>query len=469
MHVETEKVRRHKPINVVLILSWIAVTVITSLTLVVMASPSKYEIAGIKTRVSISPRVAGGSVIALPPLGEIRAQTHSIPVGLNIEVQGINQTNLEQALERSKNSREYFRMVDRDARSSARSLAVKLLALAAFGGLLGCLLLTRKWPYLLAAPLLTVALTGSILLGVYVQFDATAFAQPQITGPLGSVPFLTTSIEKGTNPLDTLREDITLTARNLKEFSAKVEAWQPVEPEKGTIRILSVSDIHNNPAGFSMVQRVSREFKVDFIIDTGDITDFGTPLEASLLTQIKGINKPYLYVPGNHDTAAILSEMSDIPNVVLLDSRSLDEKGISIYGVGDPLSKNALVNPVSDKEMDKLAQNLKDSVDSMKKKPDIVAVHDRRMAERIIGDVPLILSGHTHRAGIEQRDETVMINPGTTGASGLDLLKGKRSPDQIYTASIIYINSKTKELVAVDSIQVTGLTGEFMLTRKLIQ
>lgn len=454
--------------NVVRLLAWLLVIVLVSLALLVIASPSRYEIAGIKTRVSVSPRISGGSVIALPPLGEVRAETHSIPLGLNIDVEGINQARLEDVLNHSKTSRDYFKLVDKDARSSARHFAIRLLLLAALGGLIGCLWLTRKWQYLLAAALISVAIAGLLLFGIYAQFDPTAFTQPQITGPLGSIPFLTTSFEKQTNPLDTLREDITMAARNLRNFAAKVEAWKPIEPEKGAIRILAISDLHNNPTGISLVQRVSRDFKADFIIDMGDITDFGTPLEASLLSQLRDIKKPYLFVPGNHDKPAVLSELTGFPNIVVLDGRLVNEKGVTVYGIADPVSKMTQVEPLSDKEMDKLSMRLKRQFDSISPKPFILAVHDLRMGERLIGDVPVILSGHTHKAGIEERDKTVIINPGTTGASGLDLLKNSKMRDQVYTLDIIYLDQKSKKVVAVDSIQVKGLTGEFTLVRKLL-
>lgn len=450
-------------------IAWFLIIVVVSLTFTVLSSPARYEVAGIKTRISAFPRVGGGSVVALYPLGEIKARTHTLPMALNIDIEGVNQAVLEDLLDESKTGDDYLQVVERDARSVALSYALRLLLLAAIGGLVGCLLLTRKWRPVVAAPFIGMACIGVLFLGVYAQFDPTAFTHPQITGPLASVPFLVSSIENKTNPLDILQQDIVSAAKNLRSFAAKIESWQPIEPEKGAAKILVVSDIHNNPTGFSLVQKVARDFQVDFIIDAGDITDFGTPLEASLLSRFRKNNIPYLYTPGNHDTSAVLSELAGLPDVTILDKRLVQEKDIYIYGAGDPVSKTAQFEPLSDKDMVKWASRLQKDVDSLSPQPLILVVHDKRMAEKVIGDIPVIIYGHTHKAATEQVDGTLLINPGTTGASGLRALQEEKQAMQLYTLSIIYVNSKSKRVTAIDSIQVTGLSGEFSLTRELIQ
>ncbi len=451
------------------VLGWLTVVITFSLTLVILASPTSYEIAGINTRVSVAARSSGGSVVAIPPLGEIRARTHAAPVGLNIEIEGVNQTVITKTLNNSRSSADYFRVVERDARKNARGFFFKLLLLAALGGLAGCLLLTRKRLPVIGAPLISIAVTGVLLLVVYAQFNVTAFTQPQISGPLASIPFLATSIEQQTNPIKALREDITIAAKNLKDFSAKIENWQPVELDKGAIRVLAVSDLHNNPTGFSLVERVSRDFKVDFIIDTGDITDLGTPLEASQLSQLNNLTVPYLYVPGNHDTPAIVQELAGLSRVEVLDHRQVQEKGLAVYGAADPMAASAQVEPLSDKDMANWSLKLERDFKALSTKPVILAVHDKRMAERLVGSVPVIINGHTHQAAIEQVDGTVLVNPGSTGAGGLRALQKEEPSAQIYTLSLIYFDGKSKQVVAIDSLQVTGLSGEFSLMRKLIR
>jgi Icc-related predicted phosphoesterase len=450
-------------------LAWLVLVTAASLALVFLASPSHYEIAGIKTRVSVSARSSGGSIIAIPPLGEIRAATHKLPVGLDISIEGVNQAVLTKTLNDSKTSAAYFRVVERDARAAAQGFSYKLLFLAVIGGLIGCLLLTRRRLPVFGSVLLSLMITGGLLIGIFNQFDPTAFSQPRVTGPLASIPFLATSIENQKNPLDTLREDITIAAKNLKDFSGKIEAWEPVRLNKGEIRVLAVADLHSNPTGFSLLKRVSRDFDVDFIIDTGDITDFGTPLEASQLSTLRSINVPYLYIPGNHDTSTIITELSAVPPVKVLDGRLVQEKGLTIYGAGDPVAKTARVEPLNDKEMKARAAALKKDFAALTPEPDILAVHDPRLAASLMRIVPVIFTGHTHEAAIEEKDGTVIINPGSTGASGLRFLEDTKESDQIYTLSIVYINSKTKRVTAIDSIQVTGLSGEFSLTRQLFK
>ena len=46
--------------------------------------------------------------------------------------------------------------------------------------------------------------------------------------------------------------------------------------EESVVRVLHVSDIHNNPVAFDFMEQIINNFNVDFVIDTGDITDYGT-------------------------------------------------------------------------------------------------------------------------------------------------------------------------------------------------
>ena len=51
--------------------------------------------------------------------------------------------------------------------------------------------------------------------------------------------------------------------------------------------------------------------------------------------------------------------------------------------------------------------------------PDVVCVHNPRMAEPLRGTARLILCGHLHRVEVETKDGTVVCNAGTTGGAGV--------------------------------------------------
>ena len=451
------------------IAAWLIVAILSALSFATLLSSTHYEIAGIKFEVSLFPHAQGGTELLLPPIGAVKARTHKIPVRLRAEVEGINQNRLEEALGRSRTAKDYFDQVNRDARRQILGFFLKLIAIAGLGGLIGSLFFTRTWWQLIAGSLAGIAAMALLTLGLYMQFDGLAFAQPEFSGPLSSARWVAASIEKRSNPIDTLREDIRLAVGNLSKFANKVEAWQPVFPEKGTITVLAVSDIHNSPAGFTLVRRVAHDFSVDFVVDTGDITDFGTPIEAGLLSQLASFNRPYLYIPGNHDSPAVVDTMRSLPQVKILDDNMEEIKGIKVYGLADPMSTSTKVKPASNKQMKKLARQVARRVGSVSDKPLIVALHDPRMSAEVVSKVPIIQVGHTHKASIEEKGKTAIINPGTTGASGIRALNNNHTQELSFTVSLLYIDAREKKLIAVDSIQVTGLEGEFILKRKLVK
>lgn len=72
----------------------------------------------------------------------------------------------------------------------------------------------------------------------------------------------------------------------------------------GESLVLHVSDIHSNPLGLELAFRLAESFEVDAVLDTGDLTSFGLPIEASIIELIADLDIPYLWVPSNHDSAA---------------------------------------------------------------------------------------------------------------------------------------------------------------------
>jgi putative phosphoesterase len=451
------------------IAAWLVIAILSALSFAVLLSPTHYELAGVKFEVSLYPLLKGGTEIVLPPVGSVKAATHQVPFQLKAKVEGINQGYLEKVLKDSTTTEDYFDLLNRDARRHALNFFLKLIAIAALGGLIGSLFFTRAWWRLLIGSSSGIIAVALLMAGLYLQYDVTAFTQPEFSGSLNSARWIAASIERKQNPIDTLKQDIQLVGRNLANFASKVDAWEPISPEKGTIRVLAVSDIHNNPAAFTLIKRVAHDFQVDLVIDTGDITDFGTPIEANLLNELASFQKPYLFIPGNHDSPAVVETMRSLPPVKVLDGQAIDIKGMKVFGKADPVSGVEKVKPVSGKEMKKLATKIKRQVDSMSRKPLIAAVHDPRMSKKLVNKVPIVLQGHTHKASIEEVGDTTFINPGTTGASGLRLFNNGQSQKQKYTVSLLYIDPGKRKLIAVDSIEVTGLEGEFVLKRRLVQ
>jgi predicted phosphodiesterase len=85
----------------------------------------------------------------------------------------------------------------------------------------------------------------------------------------------------------------------------------------------------------------------------------------------------------------------------------------------------------------------------------------------LAGLAPILLFGHNHQYSVSEEKNSVMINAGTSGASGLGTLQEiERRP---YSVMLLHIHKSNKEtrLIAIDSIQVDSVSGEFSMHRHL--
>ena len=100
--------------------------------------------------------------------------------------------------------------------------------------------------------------------------------------------------------------------------------------------MLHISDIHDNPLGFDLTARLVKQFDVDAVVDTGDVTTNGTPLEAAQLDRIGQLGVPYVFIRGNHDSASTQAAVAAQKNAVVLDDRVATVAGLTFAGIGDP-------------------------------------------------------------------------------------------------------------------------------------
>ena len=100
--------------------------------------------------------------------------------------------------------------------------------------------------------------------------------------------------------------------------------------------------------------------------------------------------------------------------------------------------------------------------------PDIVLVHDDRMADEIAGLVPLVLSGHFHETRDEVRDGTVFLRVGTTGGAGPTGFTAEG--DVPFSAEVLYFQPNDEgrmRLVAWDVVTQFPETGSLEIARHL--
>ncbi len=350
---------------------------------------------------------------------------------------------------------------------AGRRYAVDLLILAILGGLLAGLILPgRNWKRAIAAMLIgatALALPGFVIVKTY---DMKGWRQPKFTGMLAAAPWLLGTLEDKMNDLDAFRVEMRSLAGNLYKFYAKVSSWEPIKLGNGTLKVLHVSDIHNNPAALDLIARVVRDFHVDLIIDTGDLTDLGTPMEADLTGQVSGLKVPYVFVPGNHDSEPVLATLRGQKNVTIVDNDMVEIEGLKIFGLAEPAAFEFSAEPVTGPELGRFNRKVLSSYKALNEKPDIVAIHSIKHAKELVGQAPLILTGHTHKPSLKEVKGTVIDNVGTTGAAGIRSLKVKEGLP--YSLKLLYFGKESKKLMAVDSLELSGVSRDFILERRLV-
>ncbi|MCF8010977.1 MAG: metallophosphoesterase family protein [Clostridiales bacterium] len=406
---------------------------------------------------------SGITQLEIPPLGKIKAQTHSTPVKFTVTLKNIDLDSLKRFISGTPNQEEIVNRAREKMRHVIRLYIIKILTLAALGSCFGLILMHYRGIIpLLKGALLGFAFTLILITATYFTYDETKFQNPQYEGVLQAAPQMIDLAEKTFGKIETLSQKMQLIAANLYNFFEHIDNLTPLDQDKKGIRVLHISDLHNNPAGLEFANKIATLFKADMIIDTGDISDFGTPLETMLLERLKSIKKPYLFIPGNHDSQTIKEHMEEIKGVKIVNGL-VTAKELYIMGFPDSASySNSVETSIEPGYIDDIKQKINRAEENI----DIAAVHNNHIGEKLQGFAPVILFGHNHKLSVEKKEDSVLINPGTTGASGI---RGLQSLKTSYSVVLLhfYKNNKKLKLTAVDSITVDNISHGFTLERKV--
>ena len=399
-------------------------------------------------------------------MGELRAATHFLPFTLKITLLNVDLETLVSNLETLAASQNisYF---EEQVRSHLSFFLLRTTAAVFICGAAAVYLTNRKrrWLRSLLGGLLAAALfLGIFFVTVLRPYNFEAFETPQYKGIISAAPFVINLSEQTFATLKTLGEQLEVMSANLHDLSAQLDQIQMNEPHSG-LRILHVSDIHNNPSAFDFIEKVAESFAVDLIIDTGDLTDYGTELETELIARVSSLPVPYLFVPGNHDSPQVIEAMRR-EGAIVLENEIFEFAGLRIAGLADPSSDSPLMAIAPDHVLQDKAAEAYELFSAGPGMPDLVAVHHPLMGSPFVGVSPVILSGHTHRAQVLFEDGSALINAGTTGAAGV---RGLQSPrDNPYSMVVLYIAPDpegNQALLMADMLSIQQYHDSFTLKR----
>ena len=277
----------------------------------------------------------GVTDIVLPPLGHLTANTHSAPLRLSATLLDVRISELTRELSAGGIDGLVAR-VQSDSGHALPLHAFRAIAVAGFGALLlGALAFRTRWVPLVTTILIAMSLVGGSEILALATFRSGAFATPTFSGSLALAADIIPPVRSAATKFDEFRAQL----ERVVDGAIKVYTSIQTSPvgEAGEIRVLHISDIHLSPLGLEFAKQISDGFDVDFIVDTGDTTSFGTPPENVVLNDIASMGRPYVWVRGNHDSRAFQEAMEKLPNAIVLDGTTTELDGIRLYGKGDPI------------------------------------------------------------------------------------------------------------------------------------
>jgi predicted phosphodiesterase len=409
--------------------------------------------------------LGGGAQVNVAPLGSLAVDVYDGPLRLQIDLERVDQ---ERARALATDPVRLNGVVDRvtdDLRSAVTELVWITAGLAVAGAVVASLVVfRRRREPLIAGGLTVVVLAVTAGLGV-ATWRPEAMTQPTYTGLLVNANSLIGSAEDIVARFDAYRASLEDLVANVGTLYSALSALPAPGGADNTVTLLHVSDLHLNPAGFDLMRQVADQFRVDAVLDTGDITDWGSRPENRLISAVGALDVPYIYIRGNHDSATTAALIASQPNATVLDDSATTVAGLVVVGARDPRftpdkssgDDNAGVNVLEDS-----GQQLADYIDTLDAPPALAMVHDPKQAGPLDGVVPLVLAGHTHERDVSRLDDgTLLMVEGSTGGAGLRGLQGDY-PKPL-TCTVLYLDRDTGALRAYDEVTLGGL-GETEVT-----
>jgi predicted phosphodiesterase len=451
---------------------------------VLLAGRVNDDIGPFHAQFSIRPSLTGGTEIAIPPLGSLRLRSHAGPAHLVVRLGALDPKRTKDIIDDPNGVTRAGATATDDVSRGLRRLGLQVGGVAVLGAMLLATIVYRS--------MRRVALCGGLAVGVVAAsgllavgtFRASSIEEPRYQGLLTNAPALIGDAHRIAGRYEEFQAELQRLVTNVSRVYGAISTLPVYEPDAGTIRVLHISDLHLNPAAWSVVQTIVQQFDIDLVIDTGDLTEWGTEPGDPYVASIAALRVPYLFVRGNHDSDLTATAVAKQPNATVLDDSIAKIDGLTIAGIGDPRftpdseadpdNAGAAADAVR-KVVEDAGAHLAETIRRTPSTVDIALVHDPASAGPLAGTCPLVLAGHLHKrevarleppsadgqAGRNQpRERTLVMVQGSTGGTGTRG-PGSDTPEPL-AMSVLYFDAGHK-LQAYDDISVGG-TGQAQVT-----
>jgi predicted MPP superfamily phosphohydrolase len=436
-----------------------------------LAPGSTVELGPLTVRVDVDLGTDPGASVQLPPVGEVSFDTHRGLLAVRASVVAVDVGDARSLISDP-------RAVTQLTASTPGVLRGGMLRAAAWSA--GCALLGAavaggavyrrpraggRSAAVAAAPLVLVAAVAAL------TFEPAALGQPRFTGLLSQAPYLAGQGQGVAQRLESYRSGVADIVQSVTTLYTLTDEL-PVLPRGGQVTtVLHISDIHLNPQAFDLTDQLVEQFGVDVVVDTGDITTWGTAAESATLSRIGRLGVPYVFVRGNHDSVATQEAVAAQAGAVVLDRTAATVAGLTFAGIGDAQftpaagrDDDATALEAAGRSATELAEVVR-ATDRVGDPVDVALIHNPGRLDPLFGHVPLILSGHYHERIVRTDEPTgtqVMVQ-GTTGGAGVTagalrrLEEGDPIPLQATLLYFAAVGERAGSLVAYDDVTVGGL------------
>lgn len=440
-------------------------------------SARDWRMGGMEMRVKTALSLTGRTLLQVPPLGRLIADTHWSPVSFNVYLSQIDVDSLSVMIDGAV-AGTFLPELEGRMRRMATTYALTLMLTAGISAVAAALMLnlrdTRMMVMAFAGGFLVVAVLAS---SVFATYDPAAFEEFELEGPVAAFPGAWEAVREGAEQLNTLRAQMRTLGSNLMQlYGAQASLPGVMSLDEENFTILVVADIHNHIAAVDFVAGMLASYPVRAVVDLGDLTDWGTPIEARIVGEIAALDIPYVFAAGNHETPDVVREMQGVPNVVILDGEVVIG-GVRLFGYPDPSAHRDSPAEGSAEEMEALAGRYEEKAEQLVSGRDgsevIVAVAHHPGAVARILDFPgldIVLTAHTHRLNVQRSQSGALhLDPGSTGAAGVRGLLSHL--DMPHTALLMHFSSGPEGtlLRAVDSVSLSQRRELLTIKREFYQ
>jgi predicted MPP superfamily phosphohydrolase len=401
---------------------------------------------------------AGGTTIDIPPLGTATISSHRGPLRVTASATAVDPARASGLLDGPDPEDVLPRLsstIGDEAGHLGRVLAVRSVVAGLGGAAATAALGLHRRSDIVAAAKSSAALLATAAAIAAATVDREAWRSPELAGLLDRAPLVLGDLQAAPGRISTYRDQLAELVRTGTTVYRRI-ATLPEPPPADAIRLLHISDLHLSPVAFGLAKAVIDEFAIDAVVDTGDLVDWGTPLEQAFANQIGGLGVPYVFVKGNHDSDGIAAAVARQPNATVLTAEApVEIAGLRFAGLADPRFTPDKTTGDDHAEHRVRAAAAAFAATLTGAAVDVALAHDPAAGRALQGVVPLVLAGHTHERAGHRFGDTVVLVQGTTGGAGLRGVQ--REPATPVSLSVVYLERASKRLHSVDEITLGGI------------